>query len=236
MYKRTIYRMPNCIYVELSHSGRYGAPGMPRRKKQNVTKEAQEKANQKRREKLMAMKINMNFLPGDFHLVLTYTRENRCGMEEAKKNLKRFLEKLRYRYDKVNEQLKYIAVTAVGERGAVHHHIIINNIEGTTMKWIRKYWEMGRPYFTPLDEEGDYRKLAQYIFKQDTSGEIHAYTCSRNLVMPTPEVTIMKRATFGEPKPKKGYYVEKESVFIGINPVTGFLYQHYTLRKVRRKD
>lgn len=236
MYKRTIYRMPNSIDVEETHTGRYGNPGMPRKKKENVTKEAQERVNQRRREVNMARKINMNFLPGDFHLVLTYTRENRCDMDQAKKTFKRFIERLRYRFEKSGEELKYIAVTAVGERGAVHHHVIINNVESLTVKWIRQYWNMGRPYFTPLDELGDYRRLAAYIFKQDTKGEKHSYTCSRNLKMPKPEVTILKKPTWGDPKPRKGYIVDTDSIFVGVNPVTGYLYQHYTLKKVRMRD
>lgn len=35
-----------------------------------------------------------------------------------------------------------------------------------------------------------------------------------------------------EPKPEKGWYIIKDSIVNGINPVTGYPYQHYTMRKV----
>ena len=35
-----------------------------------------------------------------------------------------------------------------------------------------------------------------------------------------------------DPKPKKGYFIIKDSVYNGINPVTQYPYQHYTMQRI----
>ena len=37
------------------------------------------------------------------------------------------------------------------------------------------------------------------------------------------------------PKAPKGYYIDPDSVRMGINPVTGYAYRHYTLIKLDRR-
>ena len=37
------------------------------------------------------------------------------------------------------------------------------------------------------------------------------------------------------PKAPKGYYINPDSVKMGINPVTGYAYRHYTLIKLDRR-
>lgn len=233
MYKRTIWRMPQSIDVEITHKGRYGARGEKREGRRNSTPEEVEKCNRRQAEKRIRRKINMNFQADDLHMVLTYRKEERCRLEEATKNLRTWLDRMRYNYKKGGQELKYIITTSIGERGAVHHHVIINNIDGITAKTARKYWKKGRVYYTALDDTGEYGDLAAYIMKQDKGDQKLKYSCSRNLKMPKPEMREIRRPNWEEPKPFKGYYIDKGTVYEGINPVTGYPYQQYTMKKVR---
>ncbi len=36
-------------------------------------------------------------------------------------------------------------------------------------------------------------------------------------------------------KKQKGYYIDPDSIRMGINPVTGYAYRHYTLIKLDRR-
>lgn len=88
--------------------------------------------------------------------------------------------------------------------------------------------------------------MANYIVKQP-SEEIYEQLClfpeeqrkclvkyepSRNLIRPKPEKkklkNIPKGLLTGEPTPKRGYYIDKDSVVYGVNPITGKPYLHYT--------
>ena len=51
---------------------------------------------------------------------------------------------------------------------------------------------------------------------------------------PIPSIKKMKRWQ-EEPKAKKGYYIDKETYYEGINPVTGYKYRHYTMIRLNRR-
>jgi hypothetical protein len=232
MYKKTEYRMPQSIEVEVTHKGRYGAPGMERGKRQKPTPEEVKRNNERQRLKRIRRKINMNFCQNDYHLVLTYRREERCTMEEAMIQIRKWLDRLRYYYKKAGEPLKYIAVVAIGERGAVHAHVILNGITDTP-NLARKHWKKGRVHMTMLDDSGEYAQLAAYIMQQDTGQERMKYICSRNLKEPRPIKKDIKRFDPEKIRPYKGYYLDQDSIITGINPVTGYPYMQYTMKKVR---
>lgn len=231
MYKRTEYRMPNSIDVEIAHKGRYGAPGMERQKRRNPTTEEMQRANERNRIKKIRRKLNMNFGPDDFHVVLTYKKDERCDLETAMKQVRKWLDRIRYHYKKAGAVLKYIATVAIGERGAVHAHIVINGIKETVCL-VKKYWKSGRVHLTPLDEEGEYSALAAYIMHQDTGSRKTKYICSRNLKEPRPETKDLKRFDADKIRPRKGWYIDKGSVEKGINPYTGFPHISYTMRRL----
>ena len=86
-------------------------------------------------------------------------------------------------------------VAEVGERGAMHIHMIINDID---MRKIEKLWKYGYVSSKPLDETGQYRKIAEYFIKyyqktRKTTEKIQskAYNCSRNLKRPEPKKHVM---------------------------------------------
>ena len=211
----------------------------PREGREKITPEDMKKINRINTEARLARLINANFGYGDYHLVLTYRKDLRPSPEEAKKRLAKFLRVLRREYKKYKAELKYICVTEYLNT-AIHHHLIINGIEANINKIVRDCWEWGSPHFTPLDDTGQYRELAAYFIKETSKtykandgGAKQHYTCSRNLVKPVKKTTIIKSINWLDtPKPKKGYYIDKDTVYNGINPFTGAPIQKYTMVKL----
>ena len=78
-------------------------------------------------------------------------------------------------------------------------------------------------------------KAKNDVVKKETKEESGwaTYTRSRNLITPVPKKKIIKRKRWAtDPKPKKGYYIVKDSIVNGFNPVTDYPYQHYTMRLI----
>ena len=172
-----------------------------------------------------------NFGEGDLHVTLTYAKDRRPETaEEANALRAKFLAELRKKFRKAEVDLKYIGVTEIGSRGAVHHHIVINNPEGVdVMKLIQKAWPHGHPFFSPLYEEGEYEQLADYLLKGE-SEKTASYTRSRNLKIPEPKRETVRSVRWKDPPPvPKGWEIIKSTLFNGINPVTGYPYQRYMM-------
>ena len=113
-----------------------------------------------------------------------------------------------------------------------------NGVNANINKIVRDCWEWGSPHFTPLDDTGQYKELAAYFiketsktYKENDGGAKQRYSCSRNLVKPVTKVTIIKKAEkwLDEPKAKKGYYIDKDTVYNGVNPFNGRPIQYYTM-------
>ena len=207
------------------------------------TKEEITKANMRQAARKLVRKINANFRPGDWHVILTYRKTTRPDRQEARKALSGLLEKLRAEYRKHGFQLKYIHATEY-ENKAIHHHLIINNVNDgkrTTSDYIRKLWkERGSPKFVGLYDDGEYQKLAEYIvketektFRQPDSPSKQRYSCSRNLITPRPRrrTRTTKKGWDMDPKPRKGYYILPGSLYNGTDKL-GYPYQRYTMVKI----
>ena len=228
MYERKRYLCGDSIEVEECHTGRYGAPGMKRGPKKKPTPEQIEKQNQWRKERDIRRLLKVNFEEHDYWITLTYKKGSRPEMEQAKKQVQKFLRQMRDQYKKRGSPLKYIVKTEIGSKGGIHHHIVMNRIEGGD-KLAARFWTHGYAAYKLLYTEGGFRSLADYIAKKEGQKDTW-YSRSRNLKQPKVERRIMRRKTFSqEIKVPKGYYLEKESVYEGANPVTGHPYRHYTL-------
>ena len=242
MYIQKTYVMRNTIDVERYHSGRYGAPGEVRKSKRKLTPEQIKQQNYEQTKKKLKRIINANFDSGDFHCTLTYKKEHRPNPAEAKKTITNFLRRLSREYKKLGHELKYIVVTEY-EAKSIHHHMIINK-EPETTDLMNKHWTVGRVHFTPLDDTGDYKQLAEYLiketertFRNSDSASKQRYTRSRNLIIPEPIKKIVSSKTFRKDiKPKRGYYIDPDSVVTGVNQFTGHLYMNYTMIRLERKQ
>lgn len=225
------------IEVTKKYSYWYHKRGMKRGAKKKQTPEEQKKANLKAAETKLRRLINTNFSGGDYHLILTYRKADRPDDGTAKKELEKFQRKMRAAYKKLGKEYKYITATEKGSRGVIHHHLIINKID---LDEIRKAWPWGRPKIYPLDDTGQYGELASYIIKETEKNfrdkdavQKKRWNASKNLKKPKIKTKIIKRDSYSEdPQPKKGYYIEKESVYKGIQANSGYPYLFYSMRRL----
>lgn len=242
---KNTYRYKNIVEVERVHAGRIGkgTGKVPRRK---VTPEEMEKINERNAVKKLRRKIHANFDEGDLFLTLTYRREIRPSPENARKELKNFLTRLRPVYRRAGQELKYIVVTEY-MNVAIHHHIILKDLpDGTGGKLISKMWINGGVDCKYLYEDGNYELLASYLiketgknFRKPGNPARTRYSCSRNLIEPKKESKVLLRDNWPEePVIPKGYCLDKQSLHNGINKM-GYRYQYYRMFRIipdKRKE
>ena len=240
IYKKTTYDMGVIRQIEKCRPGNYGAPGEKREKKRKRTPEEVQRQNERNRWKKIQRIILANYKDGDWHLILKYRKgEQPENYKEAVKHRKDFIDSMRDAYRKAGLKFKWIAVTERGKKGHVlHHHLIIEDIDQDGVKTVglvKKFWKHGSQFFSSLYEDGDYEKLAEYIVKSETKEECGwcTYSRSRNMIVPQPKVEIVPHRKWRDPPvAPRGWYVVKDSIWNGINPVTGYPVQHYTIKKL----
>lgn len=247
MYDKITCRIRDKIEVAKHYSGRYGAPGVPRKAKKKPTPEEVARQNHWKRCRDLRRLIELNFTEGDWHVTLTCEKDKRPSKEEAPKVIRKFLAKLRQEYKGQGWELKYIVSCEIGDRGAVHWHMIVNNEHNErtdSAKLIRENWARGRPYFSNMDATGEYEKLASYMVKaaarridKGETVEKMSYSRSRNLKKPS-ERRERVRATAWRKDPKipEGWELVPGSLLNGVNKFTGLPYQHYTIRRKEKAN
>lgn len=207
--------------------------------KRNVTPEAVRKNNDRLAVKNLTADLNANFGEGDLHVTLTY--DHVPELAQAKKDREKILRDLRRELKKQGVVLKYIAVTEYKNKRP-HHHLVLNTSD---LDLINRLWGKGWAHSTPLDDSGNYYKLAEYLIKETTKtfreeGSLHKrrYSCSRNIIHPAAkrqEVDLKKLEA--DPVPISGYYIPKDCERRFEHPVTGLEHLEYievALDKPRR--
>ena len=217
---RTIYRA-----IKVSS----GDHREPRKGKRNITPEAVRKNNDRLAIRNLTLLMNANFDSGSTHCTLTY--ENAPDPERAKKDLRNFIARLRTRFRKTEQDLKYI-VTTEYQNKRIHHHIIVNTLD---LEMVSDCWGKGFVRSTRLDSKGNYKKLAEYFIKETKKsaggGTKRRYAASRNLFRPVIKRQDAKPSELFEedPKPVKGYYIDRESFRRFRHPVTGLEHMEYIM-------
>lgn len=227
--------------VEEYHTAAQPPPG-GRRGKRAPTPEEMEKANQRQKHRKAQLLLMNNFRADDYFITLTYRPDERpADLQECQRQFRNFIARLRRAYEKSGEQLKWIRNIEVGNRGAWHIHFVVNRIRDTDIL-IRRNWRYGHPKSVLMYEEGGFRKLADYMTKASAGlppgQKGDCYSHSRNLVMPKEhkrEVkgNIVSRGKFRAIRIPDGYYLDKESLYEGINAYTGYPYRYYVLLRTR---
>lgn len=222
--------------VEYYYSARYHPKGEVRNTCEGITTEAQKQINRRMAERMLTRILNANFSSEDLYITWHYKKELRpANKEEMRGQIRKLLRKLRELYKKTGKVLKYVWVAEIGKKGAAHIHMVVN---GNELQKLKKLWSYGHINVQPLDETGQYRKLAEYFIKYSdrtmgTDKELQGkrYNCSRNLVRPKEKVTVVKskRRYSKDIKVPKGWYLDKESVQEGFHERTGYPYFYYTL-------
>lgn len=242
MYIKKTCRINDKIEVEKHYDGRYGAPGMKREPKKKKTPEEMAKQNLWRRCRELRRILELNFKGGDWHVTLTCRKTERPSNEEAPKVIRKFRDKLRKAYKKQGWEMKCVITCEIGERGAIHWHMVVNNMQdekSSTAELVRKLWAIGRTYFSPLDDSRDYKLLAEYLVKGTVKGiesgeniEKLSYIVTRNMIRPVEKTEkIRAKGWKKEPSVPEGWKLIKESLVNGFNKFTGRPYQHYTIRR-----
>lgn len=215
MYYRDTIVAGRTIIRSLKATSRVNTGKQKRAPKQHPTSEAVAKVNFRNAVKILTAKLNHNFKPGDYHIVLTYAGEA-PDQQEAKKNLKRFIENMRNYCKKNDIEFKWVVVTEYKHK-RIHHHMVMSKVE---LDIINKYWPHGFEYPVLLDDTGNYNKLAEYLlketketFKEESSVQKRRYSTSRNVVMPeVKREKVAGREVEKEIKALKGYYVDQDTV------------------------
>lgn len=238
MFEERLYDFASSREVERIRTGKPPDRGKTRAKKKKATPEQIKRQNEYNRQKHVRRLIKANFGENDYWITLTYKKGHTLEWEQALKDRSKFLKALRAYYARQGYSLKWIGRIERGTRGAVHHHMILERIPGADVE-IAKAWkkikDAGHTSMKLLYEEGQYKELAAYITKPDEldkNGNLKVksdFSHSRgNLKVPEPEIhRTTRKKILEEPKPTPGYYIDKDSVCQGINPVTGREYLHY---------
>lgn len=232
------YMMETCeagrtIEIYKYYTAGHPPKGKKRAPKLTPTPEDVKRVNERNAAKKLRLTIAENFGPGDVHVVLGYGRGKAPSPKEARKHLEQFMRKLRQYCKRHGIVLRYITVTEY-KRKRIHHHVIIPGIPAADLA---ELWGHGRPHITPLDSSGQYSQLADYLIKETskTFSEPNApygkrWCQSKNLRKPKITKTVVQaNAWRKEPKSRKGYYVEKDSIREGTHEVTGYDFQFYRL-------
>ena len=239
-YIEKITRAGRSVLYERTYTTHIHPKGMKRAEKSKKTTEAQLKVNIRKAAREMTILMNENFKGGDYHVTLTYDKHHRPeDIREAQKDRSRFIKCINRKMKK-RQNVKYIMVTEVGTRGALHHHLVIQQIP---VDWITKSWPAGRVDIRPLDDTGQYSRLAEYFAKyifsfRKKGGTGRGYTRSKNnLRRPETKIRIVRdRGYFREePREKKGYYLDKDTVRAGISEFSGYSFLRYILVKSNRE-
>lgn len=246
-YIRDTWDCGDTLEVEEKHTGRYGAAGQKREQRKEPTPEDIMRQNQWKRVRDLRRLIKWNFTTGDSWITLTYRKDERPSWGEMIKHMQKFIRQLQTRYRKYGWTLKYIWRPQIGKKGAIHIHILISamsNAETRTEKIVKDLWTHGNPNMKVVYDlkNGD---LAEYIatpLQEWEPEEAKSFHPSRNLIRKEParetvrrRSLIDKQGRIREIKPKKGYYVDPNSIEQGINPVTGYAYRRYTLVKYKER-
>lgn len=237
---KKVYRFRNASEVEEYHSGRYGAPGQKREKKEKPTSEQMKRVNQKNKEKRCRRKMRRWMDRNALWVTLTYEPKQRPpDMKAARKQFSDFRKKVWRQYRKRGCVLRWFRNIEVGTKNAWHIHMLVNRIPDTDII-IADAWPYGTVDMSPCHKRGSFRRLAAYLTKTpETEPRLKEsdYDASRNMPLRAPETKQLKRwRSRDEIRIPKGFYLEEDSYHEGINPVTGLLYRQYTLLRIREKE
>ena len=246
-YKKDVISIRNGDILEITKSKRLPVKNRLRCIKMNTTSEQQEKRNIKYATNLLRLLLLQNFNENDLYCILTYDKP--VSGEEAKKHLANFRKRLQRLAKKLDVEAKYIAVTEIGEKSRIHHHIIIHSSKNIiNMARIRELWKNGfvkiRKYSGTLQEA---ENIANYFIKKNSNAFYllpHIYkkrwNSSQNLQKPQRSTAVIHHKNWRvQPKTKKGYYLDTHSIINGFYTFESgieYEYQFYRLIRIHPKN
>ena len=257
-YWHDIFEIKDTREHEYKFAGHCGKKGETRQPKEKPVPEQMELQNRLNKAKRIRRTIGLNYEPNDHWISLTYEKGIRKDMQEVKDDFKKFADKMRYEYKKRGAVFKWMRTIEIGKKGGLHVHTVVNRIPDTDIL-LSECWPHGHPYIKPLYKEGEYEQLASYMAKvpevedpkhpeksreermEKITKENYSYSTSKNLIRPEPIEHrryyrwTLERTIRDGPKPTPGYYIDKDSIRIGVNRFTGMSYMYYTEHLIKRK-
>ena len=257
-YVKDVFDCISSREIEIKYKGRFGAKGEKRAPKQKPTSYLVRKSNQLNKEKEVRRLLKVNFRKNDLWCTLKYKKGYRPDIQTIEKDLRNFFCKLRRKYKKYGQELKYIYRLEVGKYGGVHIHLVVNADIPDADLLVSQSWSCDNNagvYWARIKEEGGFAALAHYIVKEpdyevgkqlslfdyEVRKHFVKYSRSRNLKKPKVDRLEYSRRTVRKIilegiQASEGYYIDKESIRMGINPFTGMSYIHYTEVKIKIKE
>jgi len=201
-----------------------------------ITSEKVQKNNDRMTCKKLGRILNANFDSDSWHLTLTYA--DAPDPEEAQAEFKRFISRLRRLMKKSGLELKWVMAMEY-KNTRLHHHFVTNAPIGLA----QKAWTSGKIISRQLFEDPNYYRLGEYLIKETTKTFRNENSCfktryshSRNLVIPKPQIEYVdERQLFDDPEPRKGYYIDPETVRRFEHPVTGLEHLEYMMISIEEE-
>lgn len=250
-YTEKRYKAPNHNEYEFYFLGEYGSKG-ERKKSEKVTPLKIKQYNHWQQQKRTRRLIQKNFFEDDYWVTLKYKKGTRKDIDLVKKDVRKFLRRLKTNFKKQEVDLKFIYRIEIGPQGGIHVHAIINRAKNNTDKLINDAWKRAsedtvKPNYTSITNQNGMEVLANYICKEpdeEIEGQMKFTTVdesnkrkftvssSRNLDRLEPEKKKYSRRTMRKliedgPKPTPGYFIDKDSIVMGVNPFNGYTYYSY---------
>ncbi|HBJ1646485.1 TPA: hypothetical protein LA462_000955 [Clostridium botulinum] len=161
---------------------------VPRGKKRNKSRKAQENLNKKNSMKNIIRLVNANFVNGDLYITLTYRDGFIPDEKRARKDMRNYLARIK-RWRKRNgitEELKYIysigfeADPKNSKKVRIHHHLIINKMDRDSAE---ELWSMGRASASKLQpDEFGFEGVARYIADQGSERIAHSQNLKKPII------------------------------------------------------
>lgn len=231
-YLEKIIDRGNVIEVQKYTNGRFGRKGENGKSvAERVTPVEQLKWQSKEavRKVWRLLRDRTNFSPGDLWITLTYPQKTTTDSETVRRNIKEFLKRMRRQFRKIGKECKYIFSVGRGKRGAVHLHMVMSKIDteiiSTTWQNIVNGGKWVHVHTEHLDRSQNWHKVAQYIIKNGEETFLSddpiikkRFSSSRNLRDTKPRARVIHARRWKEQPPeRKGYYIDTELSYNGVN-------------------
>lgn len=194
-------------------------PGQKRKQKVNKTPESVKKTNLRNAVIKLTAILNANFRNGDYHIVLTNADDP--TLEEVKDRMQKFLRRMRGRSKAKTTGFEWKWVAAIEHKGKRPHlHMVCSRVD---RKVIEACWTWGHVSFHPLDTDGEYSGLADYMtketeetFRMPDAIQKQRYAHSRNLIIPQPRKKQITKAEYlreiNDPQPEAECTIDLDSI------------------------
>jgi hypothetical protein len=252
-YNKKIWYFSNSAEIEYTEARNYGAEGLPRAEKANVTPAQMQRQNQWQKQRNTRRLIKANFKNGDVFCTLKYSVSP--SVQDVKRDFTNFIRVLKRKYKKKSCELKYIYRVEISDNDGIHIHFLCNALQENMHDLLHDAW--GRSVYLEYirEQEADFRALANYITKKPNDAQeillknysakerkiLLSVNSSRNLVRPVPakekcSYERLQHMLANGIETIPGYYIDEDSVHMGYNYYTGAPYLKYTALKIPGND